>query len=109
MTIFKVRQGDQEFPVSGVEELRNLFINGKIKASDYVYHPVLDKWLYVNEMAELEDLIRGHGARRQALEYNKMSFVFAGFGLLMLFVIPIVGIVLLVIGFALSAMYYAKK
>jgi hypothetical protein len=82
---------------------------GIIKLTDYVYNPILEKWMYARELAELEDIVKIQESSSQANQYNKTSWIFAGFGLLLLFIFPPAGGVLLIIGVILAVMYYVKK
>jgi hypothetical protein len=106
---FKVKRGAQEVEVPDIETLRQYVIEGHIKLSDYVYNPILSKWMYAQELAELEDIVNKQQSTAKSMQYNKMSWTFAGFGLLVLFVFPPAGIVLMIIGVILSVMYYVNK
>jgi len=57
---WKVRKADgQETPVrGGVEALQEMAASGKLLAEHYVYNPVLEKWLYARDLAELKSSFR---------------------------------------------------
>jgi TM2 domain-containing membrane protein YozV len=65
--------------------------------------------MYVQELAEIEAVLKQQKSSEQAAQYNQMSFVFAGFGLVMLLFHPFAGLVLLIVGLVFSALYYTKK
>lgn len=108
-TGFKVKHNGQELVASDIEELKEWLHKGQITLTDYAYNPILKKWMYVRELAEIESIIKERESSTQANQYNQMSFVFAGLGLLMLFIFPIAGVFLLIIGVVFSAMYYTRK
>lgn len=108
-TGFKVKHNGQELATSDIEELKEWLHKGRIALTDYAYNPILKKWMYVRELAEIESIVKQKDSSTQANQYNQMSFVFAGLGLLMLFILPIAGVVLLIIGVVFSAMYYTRK
>lgn len=106
---FKVKHNGQELVASDIEELKEWIHKGQIALTDYAYNPILKKWMYVRELAEIESIVKQQESSTQANKYNQMSFVFAGLGLLMLFIFPIAGVILLTIGVIFSAMYYTQK
>jgi uncharacterized Zn finger protein (UPF0148 family) len=106
---FRVKRGAQEIELPSIEALRHDVQEGIIKLTDYVYNPILEKWMYARELAELEDIVKIQESSSQANQYNKTSWIFAGFGLLLLFIFPPAGGVLLIIGVILAVMYYVKK
>lgn len=108
-TGFRVKHNGQEIVASDIEELKEWFHKGQITLADYAYNPILKKWMYVRELAEIESIVKERESSTQANQYNQTSFVFAGLGLLMLLVFPIAGVVLLVIAVVFSAMYYTQK
>jgi hypothetical protein len=65
--------------------------------------------MYARELAELEDIVKIQESSAQANQYNKTSWTFGGFGLLLLFIFPPAGVVLLIIGVILAVMYYVKR
>lgn len=106
---FRVKHNGQELVASNIEELKEWVQTGRIALTDYVYNPILQRWMYVREMAEVEFIVNQQQSSTQAIQYNQMSFIFGGIGLLMLFIFPIAGVVLLTIGIVFSAMYYTRK
>lgn len=116
-TGFKVKRNGQELIASDIEELKEWIHKGQIALSDYAYNPILKKWMYVQEFAEIESIVKQQESSTQANQYDQMSFVFAGLGLfnLVLFPItgmvffPIIGGILLIIGMVFSAMCYTRK
>ena len=108
-TGFRVKNNGQELIASDIEELKEWLHKGQITLTDYAYNPILKKWMYVQELAEIESIVKEQESSTKANQYNQMSFTFAGFGLLMLFIFPLAGVVLLTIGIVFSAMSYTRK
>lgn len=49
----------QETPVrGGIETLQEMAASGKLLAEHYVYNPILEKWLYARDLAELKSSFR---------------------------------------------------
>ena len=59
MPEFQIRVGESTYVAKSVDELRQWWLQGRFDASAYVYHPVLEKWLYARDLAELQGLARG--------------------------------------------------
>lgn len=106
---FRVKRDGQELIASNIEELKAWVRDDKVSLSDYLYNPILRRWMYVKELAEIDSVVRLRESSKQAKQYNRMSFIFAGLGVLMLFLIPPIGVILLAIGVVLSIMYYVQR
>jgi hypothetical protein len=48
-----VRVGSDEYRAQSTEELRGWYLQGRIKPDSYIYHPVLQRWMYPAEVEEL--------------------------------------------------------
>jgi hypothetical protein len=52
---FIIRQAGQDFRAPDVATLRGWAREGRVPHDSYVFHPVLGRWAYARELAELED------------------------------------------------------
>ncbi len=59
---FIIRQGNQEFRAPDLATLRTWAEEQRIPPDSYIFHPVLQRWLYAREMVELTLLHRPTGA-----------------------------------------------
>lgn len=84
MSGWKMRRGDDEYPVESVDALRAWAAEGRIAADDYVYNPILDKWMYAKEVAEFGGVF--HPGRTQAREG-------CGIGILLMIVGGVAGVI----------------
>lgn len=50
---WKVRRQDIEYSAANFEELLEWVRRGKVAPSDYVFNPVLERWMYASEVKEL--------------------------------------------------------
>jgi len=53
-TTYRLKRGEAEFHVPGLDRLREYARSGRVVASDYVFNPVLERWMYARDMAELQ-------------------------------------------------------
>ena len=53
---WKVRIGDEEFPVESLDRLREAVATGDLKPEHYVWNPTLGRWLYARDVEELRDV-----------------------------------------------------
>jgi|SRR5581483_4697730 len=58
MEQWKLRRNNAEMPIGGTGELQQLVRDGKVLESDYVWNPILEKWLYARDVAEVAQLFR---------------------------------------------------
>lgn len=58
MADWKLRRGEQEWRVKDAGMLKEWVSQGKIESSDYVFNPILNKWMYATEVAEIRELFR---------------------------------------------------
>lgn len=61
-TDFIIRQAGQDFRAPDVATLRDWTREGRIVRDAYVFHPVLNRWAYARDLAELEDLFKNSQA-----------------------------------------------
>lgn len=57
MAEWRVRRGDSEWPVESVAMLQELARSGRVINSDYIFNPILQKWMYAQEVLELQAAI----------------------------------------------------
>lgn len=55
---FIIRQAGQDFRAPDVATLRDWTREGRILHDSYVFHPVLNRWAYARELAELDESFR---------------------------------------------------
>ena len=51
---WKLKQGSQETAIDGVATLKRWTTEGRIQRDDYVFNPVLGKWLYAKDTVEIQ-------------------------------------------------------
>lgn len=73
-----VRRGDEKFPVRGIAQLQEWARAGRILPSDYVFNPVLTRWMYARDAAELAPIFAESGRQERASRGTSK----AGLGLL---------------------------
>jgi hypothetical protein len=57
MAEWRVRRGDSEWPVESFAALQDSAMAGRLNESDYIFNPVLAKWMYAHEVLELRGSI----------------------------------------------------
>jgi hypothetical protein len=57
MAEWKLKRGEQEWPIRDAEMLREWASSGRLNPDDYVFNPVLAKWVYARDVAELAGLM----------------------------------------------------
>jgi len=50
---WKLKRGDEEYVVPNVAKLREWAVEGRVLKDDYVFNPVLGRWMYARELGEL--------------------------------------------------------
>jgi Family of unknown function (DUF5670) len=50
---WKIKVGDSELSADSTETMKQWYSEGRIRSDSYVYHPVLEKWMYVRDLEEL--------------------------------------------------------
>lgn len=66
--MWRIKRGDQEFVAASTAELQQWACAGNVVATDYVFNPVLERWMYATEVAEIKAALAGRAqyARRWA-------------------------------------------
>lgn len=65
MPDWKLRRGDSEWPIESIAMLQEWATSGRVTGSDYVFNPILEKWMYAEEVIELRALIANTGHSRK--------------------------------------------
>ena len=78
-TNFKVKHNGQEFVTSSIEQLESWINEGQVSLTDYVYNPILKKWMYLRELAEIESIVHQSESSQQTHKQNQK--IFTSFGL----------------------------
>lgn len=106
---WKLRRGNDEWPVGDVAMLRQWTEAGKVSPSDYVFNPILQKWVYANEVAEINEIFAGRKTKSDLEKLNKSSLGLGCLGVLLLFLFWPAGVVVLCVAIAMSAWYHVKR
>jgi hypothetical protein len=109
MADWKVRRDKEEWPAPDAAMIRQWAELGKVLPSDYVYNPVLDKWMYAREVAEISGVFESKKARSDLENLNKSSMGLGCLGFLLLLLFWPAGVVVLIIAIAMSAWYHVKR
>jgi hypothetical protein len=54
---WRIRVADGEYVAPSTEVLQEWFLNGRVRAEHYVFHPLLEKWMYAAEVQELRTAV----------------------------------------------------
>lgn len=114
MPEYKVLKDGKEYKAPDIQILKRWLKERKIRPSDQVYHPVLQKWLYVKDMAELEEELKKPSAGWNALGcfWESVALVVAVIGFIIMAFHMIAGVIILIIAipiFIYGAMMARKK
>ena len=105
MAEWKLRRGEQEWPVKDVAELQEWANAGRLVSSDYVYNPTLEKWMYASEVAEIAPSFQ----QQESSRLNQASFGVGCLGLLVCFLFWPAGVALIVVAVVMSAIYHIRR
>lgn len=94
---FKVLKDGQEHIASSIYTLKSWLREGKINEKDLVYHPILKQWIYVRDMAELQDELTGivNAPKTIWLFIESFALILAIFGILAISYIKLAGFVII--------------
>lgn len=53
MADWKIRRGDSEWPAESIAILQEWAKSGRLNGSDYIFNPILEKWMYAADVLEL--------------------------------------------------------
>lgn len=104
---WKVKVGTDEQPVSGPAEIAELVKAGKANAETYVWNPVLQKWLYARDVAELATVFKGQKAKY----LNHLSWLFFLVAIILELVVgmKLLGAVAFLAAIGLAIAYYIQR
>ena len=74
MADWLVRIGDTDYPARSIDEIRQWRAEGRVTDSTYIYHPVLQRWMYPREIEELRDVAGGAAYAAPAAAPPKKGF-----------------------------------
>ena len=103
-----VKQNGNDVQTS-VSNLKGMVELGTLLPESYVYNPILEKWLYARDTAELGPLFASADRAKSAKGINSAGLIFGILGLLALPFVPTFGLLFIGIGIVLSIVYYAKR
>lgn len=107
--MWRHRANEREVEIADQQTLILLVQQGRIRPEDLLYHPVLGKWQYAAETREIAHLFGNPDRNAKASFYNRFSMLIGIFGICVLFLSPIVGVLFIAIGIVFSIMYYASR
>jgi uncharacterized membrane protein len=107
MAEWKIRRGDSEWPVESVAMLQDWARAGRIIGSDYIFNPVLGKWMYAADVLELRSQLAqapntggsSPSVSERVPPSNRGGFDTNVFGVIIL----VIGLLLTVLGGVVSA------
>jgi hypothetical protein len=108
---WKIKRGDQEFTCGSADTLRQWAGDGRIQREDYVFNPVMEKWLYAKDTAEIQTCFSKKETAKQASRLNGLGLAFGITGIVISMVpmlMPLGGLLFL-IGLVLTVAYYVKR
>jgi len=108
---WKLKRGAEETAVDSVATLKQWAREGRIQRDDYVFNPVLEKWLYAKDTVEIQEPFSTKAKAKEAGRLNSLGLTF-GIGGLLLALVPglaPLGGLLLLIGIVLTIAYYVKR
>ncbi|MEJ7575950.1 MAG: hypothetical protein WKF74_02975 [Pyrinomonadaceae bacterium] len=89
-----------------IERLISFASRGHLKPEWYVYHPLLEKWLYAKDVGELQVYFR----RNSASQFNKLSWLLFGVSLLLSFAGAwLIASILFIAAIVLAILYHVKR
>ena len=53
-----VKVNDTEYNAPSTEILRQWYSEGRLTTASYIFHPLMQKWMYATEVEELRELMR---------------------------------------------------
>lgn len=108
-TAYRLKRGEEEFQVPSLERLREYARAGRVVDSDYVYNPVLERWMYARDMAELQGEFGAIARQRESKQGHKTAWTLFLLAILCgLFVNTFLGMVLGVVAVVVAALASAK-
>lgn len=109
MSEWRVRRGNEEWPTKGIEELQDWAKSGNVRPEDYVWNPILQKWLYAKDVAELEGFLPDLEKVRATDQATRAAIGVAVAGLVLCFIFPPLGSLLFIAGVVLAVVSYTKQ
>jgi hypothetical protein len=116
-----LKRNEQDFQTD-IPTPKQWAAEGKVGADDYIYNPVLQKWLYAKDTAEIASAFTAVAARqatkekaKKASNLNMLGFAFGVPGMLIGMATPIIpqfmpfAILLIGLGVLFSIAYYVKR
>jgi hypothetical protein len=100
---WKVRRGTEKFPVRDETMLREWANTDRIRADDHVFNPVLEKWMYAPDVAQIAGAFEQQKEKSENETLTKMSWGLGCLGFQALFLFWPAGVALLIIAVVMSA------
>lgn len=109
-TVYRLKRGEQEFQVrGGIARLQEAARLGRVVPSDYVYNPVLERWMYARDMAELQGQLGAVAAQKESKQGHRTAWMLFLLSILCgLLINQFVGVVLFIVAIVVAVMASAK-
>jgi hypothetical protein len=104
MSEWKLKRGNEEWPIADAEMLKQWATDGRVNADDYVFNPILEKWMYARDAVELAGVFE---AKTQSVNRKTGCSVSILGALLCLLFWPL-GVIVLAIGLVMWGVAEAK-
>jgi hypothetical protein len=106
---WKIKRGEDEFTAPDTATLRSWAANGRVVSTDYVFNPVLQRWMYASETGEIKDIFTIKASSVSTDSLRSSGLLIGLLGIAIAFVSPVIGNIMLVIGVVLTIIYYVKR
>lgn len=106
MSEWKLKRGEEEWAVGTAATLKEWAGKGLIAQDDYVFNPILEKWVYARDVAEISPTFSVKVARERKEWVNHASWVMFLLSVILLFVSPILAACVFFVAILFAVAYY---
>lgn len=106
MSEWKVRRGDKEYPIADGATLIAWAKDGRVVPSDYIFNPILERWMYASEVGELADIFRANVDGAKAKRLNSLALLMGLGSIPAWFVSPPLSSLLFAAAIIMTIVYY---
>lgn len=108
-TVYRLKRGEQEYQIRGLARLQEAARIGRVVPSDYVFNPVLERWMYARDMAELQGQLGAVAAQKESKQGHRTAWMLFLLSILCgLLINQFVGVVLFIVAIVVAVMASAK-
>jgi hypothetical protein len=108
MSAWKLRRGNQESDLD-LATLLELARSGRVLSSDYVFNPVLMRWMYAKEVEELAHVFSHQAALAKRSHLNSVSWGLFIWSIFLLFFSPLWSSILFIAAVVVAIVYHATS